>query len=173
MVSYLESTLESAVCIGWPEVHLFLDVTIVSGDFLLCQFVQQGTWAFGFDAACPGVFLSQPSPCYAQETENHTAAHGGTWLKVSRVGIVFPSLRCVKTLLWQYSPCSWQELATVPNSRVGSGSGSDLEPNRCNGSYHTKTRTIAIGPVLPPKTRHFNTPSLAPIKYLSSDRIMT
>jgi len=64
-------------------------------------------------------------------------------------------------------------LATVPNSRVGSGSGSDPEPNRCNGSYHTKTRTVAIGPVLPPKTRHFNITSLAPIKYLSSDRITT
>ena len=64
-------------------------------------------------------------------------------------------------------------LATVPNSRVGSGSGSDPEPNRCNGSYHTKTRTVAIGPVLPPKTRHFNITTLASIKYLSSDRIMT
>jgi len=64
-------------------------------------------------------------------------------------------------------------LATVPNSRVGFGSGSDPEPNRCNGSYHTDTRTIAIGPVLPPKTRHFNITTLAPIKNLSSDRIMT
>ena len=64
-------------------------------------------------------------------------------------------------------------LATVPNSRVGSGSGSDPEPNRCNGSYHTKTRTVAIGLVLPPKTRHFNITSLPPIKYLSSDRIVT
>jgi hypothetical protein len=64
-------------------------------------------------------------------------------------------------------------LATVPNSWVGSGSGSDPEPNRCNRSYHTKTWTVAIGPVLPPKTRHFNTTCLAPNKYLSSDRIMT
>jgi hypothetical protein len=61
----------------------------------------------------------------------------------------------------------------VPNSRVGSWSGSDPEPNRCNGSYHTKTRTVAFGPVIAPKTRHFNTTSLPPIKYLSSDRIMT
>jgi len=42
-----------------------------------------------------------------------------------------------------------------------------------NGSYHTKTRTVAIGPVLPPKTRHFNITTLPPIKYLSSDRIVT
>jgi len=63
--------------------------------------------------------------------------------------------------------------ATVPSSRVGSGSGSNPEPNCCNESYHTKTRTVAIGPVLPPKTRHFNFTSLGPIRYLSSDRIMT
>jgi len=51
----------------------------------------------------------------------------------------------------------------------GSGLGLGPEPNRCNGFYHTKTRTVAIGPVLPPKTRHFNLTTLAPIKYLSSD----
>jgi len=61
----------------------------------------------------------------------------------------------------------------VPNSRVGSGSGSNPEPNCCNWSYHLKTWTVAIGLVLPPKTWHFNITSLAPIKYLSSDRIMT
>ena len=64
-------------------------------------------------------------------------------------------------------------LATVPNRRVSSGSGSDPEPNRCNGSSHTKTRTVAIGPVLPPKTRHYKSTIFAPIKYLSSDRIVT
>jgi hypothetical protein len=60
-------------------------------------------------------------------------------------------------------------LATVPNSRVGS----DMEPNCGNGSYHTKTWTIAIGPVLPSKTQQYNIPSLAAIKYLSSNRIVT
>jgi len=49
-------------------------------------------------------------------------------------------------------------LATGPNSRFGSGSGSNPEPNRCNGFPH--------------KTRHFNITTLPPIKYLSSDRIM-
>jgi len=43
------------------------------------------------------------------------------------------------------------------------------EPNRCNSFYHTKTWTVAIRPVLPPKTRHFNLTTLAPIRYLSSD----
>jgi hypothetical protein len=32
----------------------------------------------------------------------------------------------------------------------------ETELNCCNGLYHTKTQTIAIGPVLPPKTWHFN-----------------
>jgi hypothetical protein len=64
-------------------------------------------------------------------------------------------------------------LATVPNRRVGSASGFEPEPNRCNGSYHTKTRTVAIGLVLPPKTRHYKSKICAPIKYLSSDRIVT
>jgi len=36
-------------------------------------------------------------------------------------------------------------LAMVSNSQVGCRSGSELEPNHCNGSYHTKTLTIAIG----------------------------
>jgi len=63
-------------------------------------------------------------------------------------------------------------LATVSNSRVGSGSGSDLEPTSCKRFYHLKTPIVAIGPVFPPKTWHFNTTSLAPIKHLSSDHIM-
>jgi hypothetical protein len=61
----------------------------------------------------------------------------------------------------------------VRNSRVCSSSGSDPEPNRCNRSYHMNTRTIAIGPVLPPKTRHLNLTTLPPIQYLSSDCIVT
>ena len=36
-----------------------------------------------------------------------------------------------------------------------------------------KTWTIAIGSVLPPKTRQFNITTLPPIKYLSSDRTVT
>jgi len=63
-----------------------------------------------------------------------------------------------------------QLLISVSN---GSGLGLGPEPNRCNSFYHTQTRTVAIGPVLPPKTRHFNLTTLAPIKYLSSDCIVT
>jgi len=64
-------------------------------------------------------------------------------------------------------------LATGPNSWVGSGSGSTRNQTVATGLTTRKTRTIRNGPVLPPKSRHFKFTSLAPIKYLSSDRIMT
>jgi len=51
--------------------------------------------------------------------------------------------------------------------------GLEPEPNCCNGFYHTKTWTVAIRLVLPTKTWHFNLTSLAPIKYWSSDPIVT
>jgi len=50
-------------------------------------------------------------------------------------------------------------LATGPIPRFGSGSGSDPEPDRCNG--------------FSPKPWHFKSTILAPIRYLSSDRIVT
>jgi len=67
----------------------------------------------------------------------------------------------------------WVVLAMVPNLRVGSGSCSDPDPDRCNVSYNTTTRTVAIGPGAPPMTRHFHIPSSAPNRYLSSDRTVT
>jgi len=69
----------------------------------------------------------------------------------------------------------WQDLvlATVPTRKNGSGLGLEPDRNCCNGLYDTKTRTVATGPGLPPTTWHFNTTTLAPIKFLSSDRIVT
>jgi len=64
------------------------------------------------------------------------------------------------------------ELTTVRNSWVGSGSRSNPQPHCWNRFYHTKSWTVAIRPVLPPKTWHFNLTTLAPIKYLSSDHIV-
>jgi len=40
------------------------------------------------------------------------------------------------------------------------------------GVFHTKTRTVVIGRILPPKSRYFNLTTLAQIEYLSSDRIV-
>jgi hypothetical protein len=64
-------------------------------------------------------------------------------------------------------------LAKGPNSRVGSGSGSTRNRTVATGLTTRKTRPTGNGPVLPPKTRHLNITTLPPIKYLSSDRIMT
>jgi len=68
---------------------------------------------------------------------------------------------------------SWVVLATGPNVRVGSGSGSTRKRTVATGLTTRIIRPTANGPVLPPKTRHFNITSLPPIKYWSSDRIMT
>jgi hypothetical protein len=62
--------VESALCVGWMEVHLCICVSSVSVDSLRCHFAKAGSWTFGFDEALPGVIVSQPSPCYVQETQH-------------------------------------------------------------------------------------------------------
>jgi len=42
----------------------------MSADSLLCHFGKEGSRAFGYDEALPGVFVSQPSPFNAQETQH-------------------------------------------------------------------------------------------------------
>jgi len=64
-------------------------------------------------------------------------------------------------------------VATGPNSRVGSGSGSTQNRTVATVLTSRKTRPTGNGPVLPPQARHFNITTLPPIKYLNSDRIMT
>jgi hypothetical protein len=64
----VELALESALCVGQEEVHLFLCVSTVSADSLQCNFCKKGSRTFGYDEAMPGVFVLQPSPFYAQET---------------------------------------------------------------------------------------------------------
>jgi hypothetical protein len=66
----VESPLESALCFGLGEVRQFLCVSSVSADSLRCHFGKEGSRAFGYNEALPGVFVSQPSPIYAQETQH-------------------------------------------------------------------------------------------------------
>ena len=70
----VELAMESALCVGQGEVHLFLCVSSVSADSLRCHFGKEGSRAFGYDEALPGVFVSQPSPFYAQETQHPTCS---------------------------------------------------------------------------------------------------
>jgi len=61
----VELALESALCVGRVEVHLFPCVSSMSADSLGCHFGNEGSRPFGFDEALPGVPVSQPSPVCA------------------------------------------------------------------------------------------------------------
>ena len=75
----VESALEAALCGGWVEVHLLICVCSVSADSLQCNFGKEGSRTFGFDEALLGVFVSQHSPFYAQETQHPTSCVFGPW----------------------------------------------------------------------------------------------
>ena len=79
----VESALESALCVGQGEVHLFFCVSSMSADSLRCHFGKEGSRAFGYDEALPGVFVSQPSPVCAQETQHPASSLLGPRLGVS------------------------------------------------------------------------------------------
>jgi hypothetical protein len=62
--------LESAACVSYAEVLLFVCIASMYADFLRCHLDRVGIWLCGFDEALPGVFLSQPSPFYTYETQH-------------------------------------------------------------------------------------------------------
>jgi hypothetical protein len=64
------SILESAVCVGWMELQLFLSGSSVSADVLWCDFGTEGIRWCGIDEALLGMILVHPAPCYVQETEH-------------------------------------------------------------------------------------------------------
>jgi hypothetical protein len=66
----VESGLESTLCIGRVDVPLFLSVSSMSGDSLLCHFGKEDSRVFGFDEALPSVIVSQLSHFCAQELQH-------------------------------------------------------------------------------------------------------
>jgi len=62
------------LCFGRVEVHMILCISTVYADSFRCYFGKEGSRTFGYDEALPGVFVSQPSPCYAQETQHPTSS---------------------------------------------------------------------------------------------------
>ena len=50
-----------------------LRVSSMSADSLRCHFGKEGSRTLGFDKALPGVFVSQPSPFCAKETQHHAS----------------------------------------------------------------------------------------------------
>jgi len=73
---------------------------------------------------------------------------------------------------WSWS-LTQRVLATVPTHENSYVSGLGPEPKHWNRFHDMKACTVAIGPGLPPKYRHFNLTMLARFKYLSSDCIVT
>ena len=73
----MESALESALCVGRVEVHLFHCVASESADSLGCHFGKDGSRTLGFDEALPGVLVSPPSVFHAQETQHPADSHHG------------------------------------------------------------------------------------------------
>jgi hypothetical protein len=49
----------------------------MSADSLRCHFGKNGSQTFGFDEALPGVFVLQPSPSCAKETEHPASSFLG------------------------------------------------------------------------------------------------
>jgi hypothetical protein len=68
------SALESAESVGGVEVHLLLWVCSMSVDSLRSHFRKEGSRKCGFVEALRGLFVSQLSPCYGQETQYHASS---------------------------------------------------------------------------------------------------
>jgi len=131
-------------------------------------------WIERSRACCLGSNISNRadmSDCWYGDCQDAASTSDATlvWWEL----LLLVTFRCQNYIYLPYKCDPRIVLATVPIRRVGSGFSSDAEPNHCNRSYHTKTRTVAIGPVLSPKTRHYMTTIFSPTKYLSSDCIVT
>jgi len=76
---------------------------------------KEGSRTFRYDEVLLGVFVSQPSPFYAQETQYTTSFLLGPWRVVSYCNISFALLQRTKSLLWPFWPYSMPgSCRTVP-----------------------------------------------------------
>jgi len=104
---------------GLMEVRRCLCASSLSADSLLCHFGMKGSRPFDFYKRLPDVFLSHPSPFYAQETQLLASSLLRLRREVSWLVVWFPLLWRAKTLLWTFWPYSRQwacrTLLSVPN----------------------------------------------------------
>jgi len=98
----VESDLESALCVGPMEVHLVSYISSVSTDTLGCHFSKDSSQWCGFDEVFPGVFVSQRSRLYAQETQPPASSVVRPWAVMSSWDIVFPSMRHAKAFFGHF-----------------------------------------------------------------------
>jgi len=80
-------------------VHPFLCTSCESVDSLLCHLGKEGSRPLDFPEPLPGVFLSQPSPCYAWQTQCPAYSLLELQRLVSWLVVAFPQSQCAKTLL--------------------------------------------------------------------------
>jgi hypothetical protein len=134
----LKTHVESVVCLCWAEVHLYLCVSSVSPDILRCHFDKEGIHPFDFEEALPGVLLSQPSPCYALETQHLASFLRGLLREVSSLDTGFhllsvsngsgPSHQVWVLVLTEALP-NWQSgLSINANRQVRYGSRINSQP---------------------------------------------
>jgi hypothetical protein len=101
------------------EVRKFLCTSSGSAHSLLYHFGMGGSWPYDFCKPLLGVFLSQPSPSDAQETQLLASSLLGLQRKDSSLVVAFPFLCLGKTHLWPFSPYSrqgaCQTVAAVPD----------------------------------------------------------
>jgi len=113
------SVLGLAVCVAMLDVHLCHCVSSVSGDSVLCHFGKERSHLSDFPEVWPGVFPSQPSHVYAQETQLPVSSLRRLQPEVPWLEIGFPLLQSAKTPLWPLWPYSkpgtCQTVLAVPN----------------------------------------------------------
>jgi len=101
------------------EVHPCLCASSKSVDSLLWHLGKEDSRPIDFHEPLPGVFLSQPSLCYARESQQPASSLFGLRREVSWLVVVFPPLRSAKTLLEPFWPYSRQDayrtVQVVPN----------------------------------------------------------
>jgi len=90
------------------EVHPFHCVSRLSANSLLSHWGAEGSCRFDFHELLLCVIPSQPWPAHAKANQLPISSVLGLWLDVGWTGIAFPSLWCMKPLLWPFRPYSTQ-----------------------------------------------------------------
>jgi len=76
---WAEVAFRADVPLVLAEVRRFLWASSISADFLLWHFGMEGSHPYDLYKPLPGVFVSQPSPFYTQETQLLASSLLGLW----------------------------------------------------------------------------------------------
>jgi hypothetical protein len=110
-----EMAFQAEVPLVLVEVRQFFCASSVSVDSLLYHIRMERSQPYELNKPLPGVFPSQPSPSYAQETKLLASSLLRLRWDVSRFVVAFPLLCRTKSLLSPVWPHSWQgSCRTVP-----------------------------------------------------------